>query len=282
MNFVDAINLSLSARWPEAIRVNNQSYRDAKSRLKAFMVVVRDRCCADMFFDEAVQMVQDFLDYRRIQGACGTSIDNDRRVLSAMFTYLIRRNMLPFKANPAFKTAVHQLAPIVVRCKRALSDAEVSALLASTRDDEIYRHVVLCLATGLRPIGASRIRPEHIDTNARTIIISEKNRERIVPLSSWLIAELAAYKERGNDWYPLHPNTVSKRLRLIRERHGLPAHITMQSLRRTFLKKLFTNNVSPQLAARLAGNSLAVIEKHYVELETLNATSVVDCLNFGG
>ena len=66
----------------------------------------------------------------------------------------------------------------------------------------------------------------------------------------------------------------------MRRAAGLPDHVTMQACRRTFLKTLFENNVPVQLAANLAGNSLEVIQKHYVELETLNAHSVVECVRF--
>jgi hypothetical protein len=58
------------------------------------------------------------------------------------------------------------------------------------------------------------------------------------------------------------------------------AHVTLQGLRRTFLHRLFEKDVSPQLAAKLAGNSVQTIQKHYVNMETMDARHVVNVLDF--
>lgn len=278
--FFQALQRSLDERWPLDTQKNNQTFRDTKYRLKLFMSVAEDRPTAGLSLEDASEIVQKFLDFRRGRGVSGTTLENDRRALSSAFAYLIKRRTFEFRANPAFKGMIHQPKPVIVRCKRALNEEEVRQLLAVTRDTAIYPHILLCLAAGLRPIGASRIRPEHIDQVGRTICIVEKNRERIVPASAWLLKELADYQARGNKFRVLGRDAVTHLLADIRVQHVLPDHITMQALRRTFLKKLFVNNVSPQLAARLAGNSIRVIQKHYVEMETLSATGVVDCLDF--
>jgi len=275
-----ALQHSLNERWPVTKRINNQNYRDTKHRLGEFAKAIPDCPCDDLTLDGAMEKVQTFLDKRRADGCSGTTVDNDRKILSAAFTFLIQRKLVTFRTNPAFKKMVHT-APVITKCKPPASDRDLDALLLASRDSVIYPYVLLCLGVGLRPIGAARIDPERdLDLHGRTARITEKNRERIVPLSQWFIKELNDYRERGHKWQRLHKDTVTHKLKTLRQTAMIPPYVTMQSLRRTFLKKLFTNDVSPQLAARLAGNSIKVIQKHYVELETLNATAVVDVLDF--
>lgn len=275
----DVIQKSIDMRWPECKRVNNKSYIDAKSRLKMFADYIGDALAA-LTFEDASELLQGYLDKRRAAGVSDTTVNNERRVLSATFSWLIRARLVTFRANPAFSTNVFCPAPRV-RCKRPLTAVEITQLIAATKESEIYPYIVLCMGAGLRPIGSSRVKRDDLDLNGRTLVVYEKKRERVVPLSQWVVNELTVWLATRK-WPSMHFSNISHRLAEIRVLTGLSSHVTMQALRRTFIKKLFDAGVAPQMAASIAGNSLEVIVKHYVQLETMNAKSVVDLLNFGG
>jgi len=272
------IQLYIDTKWPADQRINCKAYVENSHLLKAFMFITDDYNVEELLFDQAVDLVQVFVEYRQLKGLAASSIDNGRRALSAFFTWSGRKRLLPFGGNPAHRKNINMPA-LVTRCRRPVGQLDLVRLLALARETSIYPHILLCIAVGLRRVGASRVRSEHIDLEERTLIVFEKRRERIVPLSEWFVRELKAYLER-QPWQYFHPDTIGHRFQELRDAAGLPSHVTLQALRRTFLKKLFDAGVAPQLAASLAGNSIEVIQKHYVELETLNARSVVDVIRF--
>ena len=275
-----ALRNYMDTRWPPENRKNNKTCKEAQTRLNAFMAVTRDRDCDNLLLEECIEAVQLFIDFRVFKKLSGCSIDNDRRALSAAFAWLIKKRMVPFRHNPAQKSLLN--CPVVVtRCKPALNHDDVQALLTATRETELFPYVLLCLGAGLRLVGAWRVglAQEQLDLVAKTLLVFEKNRERIIPLSMWFQSEFAAWSQKY-EWQHLHYDTVTHRLAKLRDEKGLPKTITMQALRRTFLKRLFDANVPPQVAAKLAGNSVAVIEKHYVDFQTMSAHGHVDVLDF--
>jgi integrase len=278
VTFHESIIAYLDSHWPEDQRVNNTGYVDAKSRFGALLRSVPDRPLVGMGIDEAVDVVQQFVDYRKVMKLSGTTIDNDRRVLSGLFSWLCQRRLVEFRGRPTDRRWL-QLPPKVHVRKRPMSDDEVRAMLEHTREHWIYPYVVLEIGCGLRPRGAARLKWTDFDWDSRQIRVTEKRRERLVPMSDWVCAEIQGWRTK-HMWRTPHPNTVSKTFAKIRNKLELPKQVTLQAARRSFVKKLWEANVSPQLAAAICGHSVAVAEKHYASLDATNAHATVNLVNF--
>lgn len=298
-----AVEQYLLTRWPQPEqRVNAPSYRDAKNRLRKFAAFDGTLELAAQSFDDAAHLTQRFLDSLRFRRLSATSIDNFRRVISRFWAWLMQQGLVSFRVNPAGRAFVS--APAVpTRVKPYPSDAEVRALLDAARDDPIFPQLAIAAGAGMRRSGIARLRPEHLDIEARHVKIFEKNRERLVPLSHWLCELLAPWvakysprtrtgptvdrqgkftgkRAAGKAWRPFGPETLGHHVAKLRDKAKLPKYVTLQSLRRGYIRKLYEAGVAPQLAARLCGTSVETISKHYVELDTLNAQSVVDLVKY--
>lgn len=269
---------SLDVRWPDAqIRAQNRYYLDSRWRLLSFCDW-RTVALNGLTLQKAAQIVQEYLDYRRSQGYSPISIDNDRRNLSAAFAWARSRGLLPFNGNPCSYALLHT-PPVTVRCKPPVTDAELDAMIVRCRISPIHPQFLLCLTVGMRPIGACRVRAGDVNLQTRTVAVTEKRRERIVPLSDFCCQELTQWLTQW-DWAAWSESNVMRHFRRIRLAAGLPAHVTLQGLRRTFLKKCLEADIPAQKAAALAGNSIQTIQRHYVQLSTLNARDAVDKLQF--
>jgi integrase len=231
-----------------------------------------------VLIDEAIDMVQQFVDWRNVKGVSATTIDNDRRVLSAFFAWACKRRLVAFRGAPCDKRFL-TLPTKKTICKRALADAEISTLLDATLEHWIYPYVLLGLGCGLRPAGAARVRWEDFDFSGQRLHVHEKSRERWVPLSDWVVGELAGWR-KAYMWQRPHPNTIQKTFGKLRRKAKLPPAVSLQALRRTFIKRLWTAGVPPQQAASLAGNSVAIIERHYAQFDVDTARDVVNVLDF--
>jgi hypothetical protein len=68
----------------------------------------------------------------------------------------------------------------------------------------------------------------------------------------------------------------------IRKEQKLGKEATLQGCRRTFISMAMDRGISAEMVASIAGNSVAVIEKHYKDLRTMNAQSAVDKMDLSG
>lgn len=276
----DLLSASIDARWPDdASRTNNSYFIDSRSRIKQYMAF-RPHSPMPQTLASATALMQEYLDYRRFRGKSPQTIDNDRRTLSTAWDWAQSRGLLPFKGNPCAAELLHCPAT-VTRCRPPVHDAMVTQMLDLCRQQPWYPQLLLCLGAGMRPCGACRVQIEDVNLLERTVRVMEKRRERIVPLSAWLCGELEAWLG-VNYWKQHHKCTVMHELAALRKLHGIPNTVTLQAMRRTFLKRCFDRDLSPQKAAAICGNSLVTIQKHYVQMETLSARSVVDKIDFGG
>jgi len=244
------------------------------SILRQFCLTTPDVDLATLSQRDAITLIQNHMNRLKAKGLKACSIDNARRALSTVFSTLRKEGKLTFDANPCERR--HLTLPREIRrIKAPINDRDLKRLIAAARETDWYPQFVLCLACGLRRIEACRVQPSDIDLEARTLRVLGKNRERIVPLSAWVVRELT-----DRIIAQIHFDTFAYRFSTLRKNLNLTKSITLQSLRRNFLKKLLDNDVPVQKAAALAGNSLPVIAKHYVDLETLNSRGVVDVLDF--
>lgn len=276
----DVFKDSVTARWPDQTKhKGDRYYQDSKNRLAEY-AAFRPLPLAGLTLQAAVAHLQAYLDHRRARHYSACSIDNDRRVISAAYAWAIAAGRITLAQNPASQRLV-RCPRVVVTCKRPCTPDEINTMIVRCKCSDIYPQFLLCLCCGMRPIGASRVRLEHLDFSARVCRVVEKSRERGVPLSHWFISELKEWLTKWK-WKPHHEATIIHRFKSLRDAAGLSADVTLQALRRSFLQSLFQNGAAPQQAAAIAGNSLLTIQRHYVRLSTLSAHHIVDALDWTG
>lgn len=272
----------LSIRWP-AVKPGNASYLDAKCRLNRFAA-----WCASVNRDDwhvlplkdATATLQHFIDHRR-KSVGAQSLKNDRVVISAFASFLIKRNLTAWPANPAASNRIE--SPRVIRTiAKPLTRDSIERFLSAVQHHPIHAVCVLILS-GLRPKAAmTAIRWEHIDLESGRIITTEKGKPRQLPLSPWAIEALThhAGKPNARVW----TNSLRKgfsHCEALAVAAGTP-EITLQALRRAFIFRLWEMGVSPQLASKLAGNTVETAMKHYADSSLLDAAPVVERLDWSG
>lgn len=203
-------------------------------------------------------------------GKGGMKTHNNRRgLLSTFFKYCFQRGWVaenPIPKVPHFR----------IRRKRGLAQtlslAQVKALMefAETHKGGIWvPYFALCLFAGIRP-GVpngeiTKLKPEAVDLDAGIIHVSaevSKVREpRKVVIQPNLAAWLRAYPLKK---FPIIPGNFKKRREKFAKRLGL----THDVLRHTFISMFVAKFRSIGEAAIQAGNSEAIIRKHYLDLKT--------------
>lgn len=272
------VDESIETRWPSK---EGRSYRDALNRLAAFQEFAKpDTIITAKSFDAVVSLVQRFCDKRRADKVSAQTIHNERTILSTFFTWMIKRKWVGWANNPAAKNFL-DVQKIEKTIATPLTVDELDAALEKARPTQAYPAIILCLGAGLRPVGPTRIKWTDIDFTERRLIIVEKKKPRVIPISQWVVFELQRWRcgriFSDDDFVISTQSVLYKWLKLIRK----PGErFQLQAARRAFLFKLFSLGVKPQLAAKLAGNSVQTIEKHYLDLQTLDAKNVVDLLDF--
>ncbi len=246
----------------------------------------KDTNIRSLSFESATQLVQQFIDARTEKDASPQTIIDEQRIVSRFFAWLIKKRKetrISWVANPAFKQFLE--VPKVNRVpKKPVSQDQLKTLIEKAKATDVWPAVLLCLQTGLRPIGTTRIRWSDVDFDTGKITVTEKNRTRNVPLSKWVLSELAAWRlsHAGEYLVNCHKNTLHDTVKRIRERNKLAPEVTLQGCRRTFISMCLDKGLASELVASIAGNSVAVIEKHYKDLRTLNAEHVPEAISLEG
>jgi integrase len=273
-----AVQAFLDAKFPAVARPGNAFYIDQKSMFKKFCTVITDRPIDHMIIDEAIDITQMFCDYRRIAGIGNVRLDNDRRYISQLFSWCMKRRLVPFRGNPTERKWLDLPKPDMV-CKPPLSDKDVAALLSATRSTVVHPNVVLCLACGVRPIESCRVEWDHFDFDRKTVRIFGKKRERIIPLCNWAVDEVKVWRTQ-HMWHQVIKRVVNRRLSQVRKTAGIPASVTFQGMRRTFAFKCFVADVPAAKVASIMGNSVAVIDRHYVQFARLMSHDAVNLIQY--
>jgi integrase len=204
-------------------------------------------------------------------GKAGMKTHNNRRgLLSTFFKYCFHRGWVaenPIPKVPHFR----------IRRKRGaaqtLNLAQVKALMefAEMQQGGIWvPYFALCLFAGIRP-GVpngeiTKLRPEAVDLEAGIIHISaevSKVREpRKITIPANLATWLRAYPLKK---FPIIPGNFKKKRQKFAKKLGL----THDVLRHTFISMFVAKFRSIGEAAIQAGNSEAIIRKHYLDLKSI-------------
>jgi len=277
------IDATLQARWPALPPAGKKprGYLDAKERLNAFAAWAGTGFkLTALSCEDAAARINGYLDARRKAGMGDQTRKNDRAVLHRFCSWLMERRYAQWPANPCARQFVP--APRVKRSPKpaAVKDA-VQALMVAARGHRLYPALVL-MQSGFRPAGIPRVRWDDLEFGAvPRVRVTEKSQTRHIPLSPWAARELkawrAAHPETAKVW-PLAETMLHRDLQRLRERERIPA-VTHGALRRLTYTRLYQAGVSPQLAAKIMGNSVAVAIRHYVDVDALDASRAVESLS---
>lgn len=188
------------------------------------------------------------------------TIKNDALVLSAFFNWAVEEE---FCQETPLKKSVRKIR---VDSKRPtiLSIAECRKLMASARGYKSGRHVpyfALALFCGLRPYECQRMKWDNIDLTEKEIRIdpemSKTRKDRFVKIPDNAVEWLLPHALKK------HPFKVDARhLQAIRTAAGL--HKAVQDIcRHTAISHYQAKNLHEGLTAEWAGNSVAVVKRHY-------------------
>jgi site-specific recombinase XerD len=150
------------------------------------------------------------------------------------------------------------------RLPQVRARAEVAALFAGVRSPVIAMVLRTIYALGLRLGEALALEPRHIDSRQMVLrVMGKGQKERVLPLSPLLLAELRAYwrKVRPGRWlFPgkrkdrhLDASAVQRACQCICREQGLP-RITPHTLRHCFATHLLESGTDTRMIQALLGH----------------------------
>ena len=193
-----------------------------------------------------------------------------RGILSTFFKFAFQRDWIA--VNPVDKIPRHRLTR-----RRSSADTltaakagELMAFVESHRNGELIPFFALCLFAGIRPCLRNgeilKLRPEHIRLDEGAIVIpaevSKVHEKRIITIQPNLAAWLRAYP------LAIYPIVPTKHLRNTRALVAKQFALSKDVLRHTFISMFVAKFRSLGEAALQAGNSEAIIRKHYLDLKS--------------
>jgi hypothetical protein len=204
------------------------------------------------------------------RGKGGLKTYNNRRgLLSTFFKFAFKKDWVV--TNPVEKTPHHRInhrrgSAVTISAEKT---RELMTYLETFEDGALVPHFALCLFAGIRPCirygEISRLQPESVRLDTMTIHIepevSKVRMKRLVTIHPNLAAWLRAYPLEK---YPIIPVNVTNTRRRVFEKFGL----THDVLRHTFISMHVGKYRSLGEAALQAGNSEAIIRRHYLDLKT--------------
>ena len=278
LSLTTAISQSLETRFPTEESKTKQHYKGSKLHLDKFAEWAGDVDLSSKDFDGMTQLVQAYLDHRK-KDLADQSIIVIQRVLSRFCTWLSKRKMVPWRGNPASVEEL-DLPKVFPQPKPPMTQADLVTVLREMRTKSAWAALLLCLS-GLRPVGTQRVQWSDIDLEAGTVRVFEKRRPRDIPLAGWIVQELKAWKKTHAQPVEVSKNMIHEHMARIRRKFNLSPSVTLNGARRTFISLSMDRGISAELVASVCGNSVAVIERHYKDLRTLNARQAVESINLG-
>ena len=220
--------------------------------------------------------IAEHFDRMREKGATVQTVNRALRAMKAVLFFALERELVERNVMQRFRPFEGGKDERHVS-RGAFSEAEVQAILGAARPHERALIGLLCF-TGLRPGEAYALDWANVDLvgGAACIVRSWDHRgrkfvepktkagARVVPLSSWLVAELSAHKARGtgeglvfstSTGRPMNPSNVRRDIWLpLKKRAGVRS-LDLYSLRHTFASLGRTAGESAFNVARMMGHS---------------------------
>ena len=207
----------------------------------------------------------------------------------------LNRDMVPMRAalylalRDGFVTSDHAWREKLKPARNAegrralyLTREQRRALLAAVEDDHLRAFLAVLAVLPLRPGALAAATVADLDARARVLTVrhDKAGAGRIIPLPVEVAASMraaAAGKLPGApllgrwDGKPLDKGTWGPMIRRARERAELPSATVVYSLRHAAITDLVTSGLDLFTVAKLAGTSVAMIEKHYGHLRQEHA-----------
>ncbi len=204
------------------------------------------------------------------RGKPGLKTYNNRRgLISTFFKFAFQKDWIV--TNPVEKTPHHRInhrrgSAVTITATQA---RDLMAYLETFEKGALVPHFALCLFAGIRPCirygEISRLKAESVRLDTGTIHIepdvSKVRMKRLVTIHPNLAAWLRAYPLNE---FPIVPVNIPNTRRRVFAKFGL----THDVLRHTFISMHVGKYRSMGEAALQAGNSEAIIRKHYLDLKT--------------
>jgi integrase len=151
----------------------------------------------------------------------------------------------------------------------AFTDKEIEALItvAPSREDELL--VLIGISLGLRRSDMAALKVRNIDLKEARLTYHEekKNRDRTVPLSPKLVESLRKYlagiPKEQEFVFPYTDRTLYNRMKVMCDLAKIPRR-PFHALRATCIKRAQRRGWTPEQAARLVGDTIGVIQAHYI------------------
>lgn len=148
--------------------------------------------------DITVDDIRAFLTKERISGVTLTSIDNDRRVLSAFFNWSFTNGLV--KENPMARI---EKVKCEKKVKKAFTEDEMEALRIHAGSDRNRAIIEFLYSTGCRVTECEQLNRDDIDFEHReAIVLGKGNKQRRVFLSPRCAAVLHQYLSTRKDKNP--------------------------------------------------------------------------------
>ncbi len=229
----------------------------------------------------ATRQLADYLT-GRLQDCEPTTVEGSRIYLRSWCAWLMRTGRVQWDRNPAGAAQI-VLPAGEERIPEVMTPAEDAALADRLRGTACWRLRCLMRLAGLRTSEALGLhwdrvqdRSLHVVATRSTKTRTKTHRDREVPVSEALAAELRAWDHRS-PWVACSPrgHRWSRRNATRaweRDTAGLPEPCTRTySCRRTAITRWLEAGMPPATAAAIAGNSVDVIMRYYARLDVHQA-----------
>jgi len=179
---------------------------------------------------------------------------------------------------------------------KALTSIELSALLMVAEYPWHRAAILILCGTGLRIQELCDLRLSDVDMDIGALcVLGKGNKERVVPLSTDVMAAIRWYLPRrrahvgvetllvNTEGNPVKPPTFRLALNRLAERAGLePKRIHPHAFRHTFATDLVRNHVDIHVVQELLGHETIATTALYLSADTQEKRAAVETLSIGG
>ncbi len=232
--------------------------------------------------------VQGYLARRMKGGMSPSTVENERKAITSLFSFLVEENLWHEDPTAGLK---HIRIPYSEKQPPSVEDVErvLKTGFMRARDSDKMRTVVVILATtGLRLTECLSALKEHVDTDGRSLkVLGKGNKWRTVPLLESTAAHLAWYMEEHPSDSPFlfpgrteeghaHISNIEKTLKRACVRAGVRP-FTPHQLRHFFATESLKNGAKLDVVSRILGHADAgITSRVYRHIQTEEMREAVD------
>jgi integrase len=241
----------LVERYRDTVSVRKRGYEVERIVLNAFL---RHRICRKPLSEVGPS---DFASYRdeRLKAIKASTLKRELAPLHNMFELAKEEWGLALRDNPLRKVRV---ASVQGRRERRLKNGELDQLIVAARtcrNPLILPIILLAVETGMRRSEILSLRWEHIDPQARSLLIphAKNGYPRLVPLTNATTEIIATVPKSGDRVFPISSNAFRLAWERLRRRAGL-GELHFHDLRHEAISRFFERGLTVPEVALLSGH----------------------------